>query len=158
MRQFDPNFEFELPQPTSAGADEQRSHYYPMPLERADFLPALTLDDSFLLMGTSRAWNEELIDQAAKPAETKDLPRGLYLSIRLDALHRAANEWLTLTRDNLSSVFEADPKAAQDFQGDLPKLERVMQLLEGVNGFDLRADFTNRWRTTWHLDLHDAPR
>lgn len=86
-----------FPDTLSADKDNLRTHFFSMPFASDDFLPCLSVSDELLMLGTSKAFSEELYETIVENPAEGDAPTGVIVELNGEAFWDFCAVWLDLS-------------------------------------------------------------
>jgi len=129
--------EIPVPKPIRTEASGLSSWFLPYPVFDDEFLPSVTLDDSWFAMGTSR---NQAVDLITRLDTLEPRPGGgLHLKVNFHLLASSQREQIATLRENRDAILESEKIDADEFESTLETLESLAAGLEELETLESRC-------------------
>ncbi len=129
--------EFPMPNAVRSETGGLSSWFLPLPYFDDEFLPAVTLDDSWFAVGTSRNQSVELIQRLGDLA-----PRdggGMRFHVNFPRIVEAQRAQMTALAEKRDAILEAGDLSEEEFDSTLKSIESIVNGLEDFGRLEARS-------------------
>lgn len=142
--------EIVMPRPIRSESGGLSSWFLPLPFFDDEFLPSVTLDDTWFAMGTSRNHAVDLVNRLdtleSRPGG------GLHLKVNFRLITESQRKQLATLRENRDAILESEKIDAVEFDSIIEKLDTLASGFEELDTLETRCwEMDGIVRTRIHL-------
>lgn len=126
--------EIPMQKPMSSEKNDLVTWFFPMPFFNDDFMPSVTLDNSWFVASTSKV---HAVDLAAKAAKGADGARGLVMKINFVAFQKYSKEMLKVVDENSQAIFGDD---VEQYRTNKATIEKAIIALDDFDSLSVRSN------------------
>ena len=122
-----------MQKPMSSEKNGLVTWFFPMPFFNDDFMPSVTLNDSWFVASTSKL---QALDLAAKAAQGVDGEKGLVFKMNFVALQTYSKDLLKVVDANSEAIFGEN---IEDYRSSKEIIEKSIEAMDDFDNLSVRS-------------------